>query len=211
MARTTYKTWNCNALTGGAARSLDAITKSGIINNDRAIASIGGQVLYFKFDADGTNAENVATHPFKVRPDDYGAGPGVWIEQVPAIVRVLQVRIVDDATDCSVDDEFDWHVPDELNGMNLIRAVSIHDAAGVTGSTTMGILNVTDAQEMLSVKAAVETGETSSRSSAIPGTIDPEHDDVATGDKIRFYIDAISSGTAPKGWTVEAAFALPMA
>jgi hypothetical protein len=210
MARAVYKTFNCNALTGGATRSLDAITKSGLIDGDRDIAAVGGQVLYFKFNAASTDATNVATHPFKVRPFDYGAGPGVWIEQVPAVVRTVQIRIVAKATDCTVDDEEDWNVPDEFNGMNLIRAVSIHDSPGVTGSTTMGILNVTDAQEMLSVKAAVETGETSSRTSATPGTIDTAHDDVATGDKIRFYIDGIST-TAPKGWTIEAAFALPMA
>jgi hypothetical protein len=43
---------------------------------------VSGQFTFFSFDADGTDAENVTTHPYVVRPNDYSTG-GVWKEQVP--------------------------------------------------------------------------------------------------------------------------------
>jgi len=77
MALTTY---NCTALTGGAARALDSYSVDNLVDGDRAICAVGGELLYFMFDADGTDAENVSSHPYKVRPDDY-VDQGVWIEQ----------------------------------------------------------------------------------------------------------------------------------
>jgi hypothetical protein len=96
-------------------------------------------------------------------------------------------------------------VPDEITGTNLTRIAATVIIAGTTNSTTISILNVTDAQEMLSVSMDIETGEYSTRTSATPGTIDPAHKDVVTGDVLSINVDAVST-TAPKGLIVEMMF-----
>ena len=99
-------------------------------------------------------------------------------------------------------------VPNELNGMNLVRVAATVVTAGTTNATTIQIHNLTDAVDMLSTLMNIETTETSTRTSATPGTIDTDHDDVASGDVLRIDIDAIST-TAPKGLVVELVFQLP--
>ena len=99
-------------------------------------------------------------------------------------------------------------VPEELNGMNLVSVAFRVITAGTTNSTTITIANVTDTQEMLSVAAAIETGEYSTWTSATPGTIDTAHDDVATGDLLKVNADSIST-TAPKGLIAILRFQLP--
>jgi len=75
-------TKNCTALTGGASRALDSHGISSLTDGDRAICMIAGdELLFFEFDSAATDAEDVATHPYKVRPDDY-VSAGVWIEQL---------------------------------------------------------------------------------------------------------------------------------
>jgi hypothetical protein len=58
---------------------------------------------------------------------------------------------------------------------------------------------------MLSTGMNIESGETSTRTSAAPGTIDTAHDDVATGDVLRIDLTSVST-TAPKGLIVEMVF-----
>jgi len=99
-------------------------------------------------------------------------------------------------------------VPDELDGMNLVRVAATVVTAGTTNSTTIQIANVTDAVDMLSTLMAIETTETSTRTSTTPGVIDTTKDDVATGDVLRIDVDAVST-TAPKGLIVEMVFQLP--
>ena len=76
-------TYNCDALTGGAARAVDYMSVSDLNDGDRAIAVVESgsstYYYYFKYDASGTTAETVAAHPYHVRPDDY-ATAGVWVE-----------------------------------------------------------------------------------------------------------------------------------
>lgn len=75
------KTYNCTALTGGGSRVLDGISKDDLTNGDRALCAISGnRFLYFEYNSTLTDAEGTASHPFKVRPDDY-ATEGVWVEQ----------------------------------------------------------------------------------------------------------------------------------
>lgn len=78
-----FVTYNITALTGGASRALDSYAIGTLQNGDRALGAISGEFLYFNFNSSSTDAENVSTHPYRVRPDDYGAGPGVWEEQIP--------------------------------------------------------------------------------------------------------------------------------
>lgn len=75
-----YTTYNCDALTGGGSRALDAISVANLNDKDRALVVVDGVFMPFLFDANATDAENVAVHPFKIRPDDYSTA-GVWVEQ----------------------------------------------------------------------------------------------------------------------------------
>jgi len=75
-----YTTYNCDALTGGATRALDSYSVSVLTTGDRAFVDATGETLRFKYNSAGTAAENVSTHPYVVRPDDYSAG-GNWEEQ----------------------------------------------------------------------------------------------------------------------------------
>jgi len=125
------------------------------------------------------------------------------------LTRSVQIVVFDFTTNVATGDGKAYFVvPDELTGMNLVRIAATVITAGVTNSTTIGIRNVTDAQEMLSADMAIETTETSTRTSATPGTIDTAHDDVATGDVLAIDVDAVST-TAPKGLIVELVFELP--
>jgi hypothetical protein len=123
--------------------------------------------------------------------------------------RVVEWFIFDPGASLSVGDGKAYFVvPTELNGMNLVRVAATVITAGTTNSTTVQIHNATDSVDMLSTLMNIETGETSTRTSATPGTIDTTKDDVATGDVLRCDIDAVST-TEPKGLIVEMVFQLP--
>lgn len=95
-----YTTYNCDALTGGAARALDSHSVGDLVNGHRAFVDVSGEVLRFKYNSTGTAAENVSTHPYVVRPDDY-SDAGNWEEQevggagdVTAAANITDNRIV---------------------------------------------------------------------------------------------------------------------
>ena len=77
----TTTSYNCTALTGGADRALDSYAVATLVDGDRAFVSLatGQRFLYFVFVAASTAAEDVAMHPYAVRPNDY-ATQGVWLE-----------------------------------------------------------------------------------------------------------------------------------
>ena len=159
--------------------------------------------------ADGvatTVAAGTATHV--LTSNGAGAAPTF---QAPAAggAKVVQIVVFDSTTDVATGNGKAYFVvPDELNGMNLIRVAATVITAGVTGPSTIAVYNLTDTAEMLSVLMNIETGETTTRTSATPGTIDTGEDDVVTGDVLRIDVDSIS-GTAPKGLIVELVFQLP--
>jgi len=99
-------------------------------------------------------------------------------------------------------------IPPELNGMNLVGVFFAVKVAGTTGTTDFQIHNVTDAVDMLSTKATIDSGETNTATAATPAVIDTTKDDVATNDILRIDLDAIST-TAPKGLMFYLRFALP--
>lgn len=77
-----YTVYNCDSMTGGAARSLDILSVATLTEGDRAIVMTTAAAYFFKFDATATAAEQVATAPRVVRPDDYTSA-GNWEEYVP--------------------------------------------------------------------------------------------------------------------------------
>ena len=77
-----YTVYNCTALTGGAARALDALSKAVLATNDRAFCVVSNILYVFSYLSTGTNAEQITTHPYTIRPDDYSDG-GNWTELTP--------------------------------------------------------------------------------------------------------------------------------
>ena len=74
--------------------------------------------------------------------------------------------------------------------------------AGTTNASTFDIYNVTDSTTMLSSAISIASGAKSGT-----GTVDTDHDDVATGDIIRIDVNTLST-TKPKGLIVTLAFRL---
>ena len=131
-------------------------------------------------------------------------GNDVRVGAVGTDARTITLVLADGTTDLAVEDgigSFTWTVPIEFNGWDLILAHASVETAGVTGVSTFQIHNVTQTADMLSTKITIDTTETTSYTAATPPVIDAANDDIATGDKIRFDVDGIST-TAPKGLQV---------
>jgi hypothetical protein len=98
-----------------------------------------------------------------------------------------------------------FHIPPELNGMNLIYVHAMVVTAGATGTMSVQIHNLTDASDMLSTKLTIDTEETGSNTAVAAAVIDTTKDDVATNDVLRIDIDAIHTAPA-KGLVVTLGF-----
>ena len=117
--------------------------------------------------------------------------------------KTVQQYCVEWGTELAVEDGVGYiEIPAECNGMNLISARARVGTAGTTNASTFDIYNVTDSHSMLSSAISIASGATSGT-----GTVDTDHDDVATGDIIRIDCDSIST-TPPKGLIVTLAFRL---
>lgn len=103
------------------------------------------------------------------------------------------------------DGAFYYVVPSNLSGKNLVRVHARVITAGTTGTTDIQIHNVTDAQDMLSTKLTIDSGETGSDTAATPAVINGSYDDVATNDLLRIDVDAVST-TAPEGLIITLEF-----
>lgn len=101
-----------------------------------------------------------------------------------------------------------FRVPAKLNGWNLTGVAAYVDTAGTTGTTDVQIHNITDTVDMLTTVITIDSAETDSSTAATAAVIDAANDDVATGDKIRFDVDAVST-TAAQGLWVEMTFEAP--
>ena len=109
----------------------------------------------------------------------------------------IEIEIFGPTTNTSTGDgKKNFFVPAKLNGMNLVSAVAYVITAGTTNTTDIQINNVTDGVDMLSTKLTIDSAETSSATAAVPVVIDTAHDDVATGDRLRFDVDAVSTTPA---------------
>lgn len=88
-----------------------------------------------------------------------------------------------------------WDVPSHLAGFNIIAVSARAEEAGVTGSTTIQIHNKTQAADILSSLLTILTTANNDDGTA---AIDAAEDDLTAGDVIRFDVDSVSTGTAPK-------------
>lgn len=146
----------------------------------------------------GTDATRAVT-PDGFAGSDYG-------------IRIVTILVEGGATDLVTGDSLNgnfFRVPVELNGYNLVSVGASVFVAGITGNTDIQVNNHTQTADMLSTVMRIETTETDTSTSAQPGTIDTANDDVATGDLITIDVDAVQTGTAPKGLVVTLGFQLP--
>jgi hypothetical protein len=137
---------------------------------------------------------NTGTDATKLITPDALAGSNLGI-------RIVQLMCFAPTEDLAVGDTEGtgyFVVPAELNGYRLVGQTMRVITPGVTGSSTMSILNDTDSQEMLLSAATIETGEYSTLTSAQPGTVDTNHNDLATDDLLKVNVDGVSS-VVPKG------------
>lgn len=98
-----------------------------------------------------------------------------------------------------------FHVPSELNGMDLVEVHGELRTAGTTGTMDIQIANETDSVDMLSTKLTIDSTETGSDTAATAAVIDTTKDDVATNDVLRIDVDAVHT-TAAKGCIVTLGF-----
>lgn len=96
-----------------------------------------------------------------------------------------------------------FQVPAAMNGMNLVDARAAVYTAGTTNATTVQVHNITDAADMLSANISIASSGVTGT-----GTVNGATDDVATNDRLRIDVDAVST-TAPKGLVVTLEFRLP--
>ena len=124
-------------------------------------------------------------------------------------VRYVEVRLVEYATDCATGDKqggWHFHIPPDLNGLDLVYFHAENDTAGVDGTMDLMPYNVTQTQDMLSTILTIDTAETGSDTAATPYVIHATQKDVATNDLIRIDCDAVHSTTAAKGLVVTLGF-----
>ena len=131
---------------------------------------------------------------------------GAW-RTIP-FIHYFQLKVFDFGTNVATGDgKYYIHIPASLDSLDLVEVHAKVITAGVTGTTDIQIANVTDAVDMLSTKLTIDSGETGSDTAAAAAVIDTTKDDVAVNDQLRIDVDAVQSGTAPKGLIITLGFA----
>jgi len=102
-----------------------------------------------------------------------------------------------------------FRIPALYNGWNIVAVTAQVYVVGTTGTTDIQLRNVTDSVDVLSTKVTIDSGEKDSKDAAAPAVIDTTKDDVATGDQFTWDVDAVQSGTAPKGLYCEVTLRAP--
>jgi hypothetical protein len=99
-------------------------------------------------------------------------------------------------------------IPAGLNGYNITAVQADVVTAGTTGTMDIQLHNITAAADILSTKLTIDSAETSSSTAATAAVIDAAQDDLTTGDRIRFDIDAVHT-TPAKGLFITLTCTLP--
>lgn len=126
---------------------------------------------------------------------------------------VVSILVFDDSQDVAIGDgagDVFWRVPAVLNGYNLVAVAAHVQTAGTTNTTDVQIARTRSGStvDMLTTKITIDSTEVDSATAATPAAINASNDDVATADRIRIDVDAVST-TPPKGLLVELTFQLP--
>jgi len=162
----------------------------------------GDDTFLFKDFHKATSSEiNTGTENNKYITPDGLAGSNIG-------TKMIQLKVCDDATALTTGDgKIIFMIPEEMNGMNLVKAHAMVSTVSSSGTPTIQIRNVTDSVDMLSTKITIDASEYTSYTAATAPVIDTSKDDVATGDRIAIDVDV--AGTGAKGLTIFLAFRLP--
>jgi len=94
-------------------------------------------------------------------------------------------------------------IPAYMNGMELVDVVASVHTKGITGTTDVQIRRRRAGSDVDMLSTKITIGD---EFFATDEVIDTDNDDVNTGDQIYVDVDAIHSGTAPKGLSVVLTF-----
>ena len=131
-------------------------------------------------------------------------------------IREVGIQVVDGATvPTTGDGKAYFRIPVSMNGMNLIRAAIQVLVASTTGTTSVMIARGRQVSptvtftfvDMLSTAITIDVAEFDSKDATTPLVINGSNDDVATGDVIRFDVDAV--GTSTVAMNANLSFQLP--
>ncbi len=86
-------------------------------------------------------------------------------------------------------------IDSDLDGARLVKVRASVTTVSSSGLPTVQIRNVTQAVDMLSTKASIDVGETSSRTATTAAVIDTANNTVADGDQIAIDVDIAGTGT----------------
>jgi hypothetical protein len=128
----------------------------------------------------------------------------VYGDPVGSITRSVQLTAFDYSTNVAVGDGAAYFVvPSALNGMSLVSCAAYAIVAGTTGTTNVQIARIRSGTpvDMLSTVLSIDSTETGTDTAATAAVINASNDDVATHDRIRIDVDAVST-TAPRGLIV---------
>jgi len=124
-----------------------------------------------------------------------------WLNGANGNRRVFSMRVLAEATALTVADGLGvFAVPAELNGYNITSIHAAVDTVSSSGVVTIQVHNATDTQDVLSTALTIDQGEYNSYDPATPHVVDTDHDDLATGDRLR--IDCDGAGTDVTGLTL---------
>lgn len=136
----------------------------------------------------------------------YDFTDGAWFSSGGTVRRYIQFVVTNYTSDTSTGDGKAYaHIPNSLNGLNLVEVHAEVITAGTTNTTDIQIHNLTQAADMLSTKLTIDSTETGSDTAATAAVIDTANDDVAENDVIRIDVDAVHS-TPAKGLLVTLGF-----
>ena len=135
--------------------------------------------------------------------DEHGVGDqGFNDVRYPLIIIVK--CIADNTTLTTGNGKAHLTIPAGLNGANLIGIAAHVYTVSSGGLPTFQIHNLTDGVDMLSTEITIDVNEKDSKDAVTPAVIDATHDDVATGDELRFDCDV--AGTDTKGMEIRLRF-----
>jgi hypothetical protein len=148
-----------------------------------------------------------------VEVDLYGVNKKVSVYNIGKLilnaafrVRAVEVWAVEAATDCSIADGLNYfRIPSIIDGYNLTGAWATCITAGVTGTMTVQLRNVTLGADMLTTLISIDSGDTDSLTAAVQPVIDPGYQQVFDGNIIAIDVDAIHT-TPAKGLLITMEF-----
>ena len=118
-----YTTYNCDSMVGGAARSVDVLSVGALTTGDRAVVYMSAKTYHFKYTSTSTAAEQVATAPRVIRPDDYSAG-GNWDEYpgeaATSVLAQVQHAVVTAVVSGTTIMPLDDTIPQNTEGFEVI-------------------------------------------------------------------------------------------